>query len=85
MSPRPPTSQGQGHRQSGVGLPEDVPVPNLRSSPEIDERVAGMSPTKHDLPPSSPLMADADAEVEVEGEVEAEAGMRGDISMLDVV
>lgn len=56
ISPRP----REGKRMSEVGLPDDVPVPDLRSSPEIDERFAGMSPQKHDLPPSSPMVAEAD-------------------------
>lgn len=82
VSPRPPNNS-KTHRQSGVGLPEDVPVPNLRSSPEVDERIAGMSPTKHDLPPSSPLMVDADADAEAEAGLQV--GVGGDVSMLDVV
>jgi len=72
-SPRP---RSRGHRESAIGLPDDTPVPDLRSSPEIDDRIAGMSPTKYDLPPSSPMMPDfADADGDV--------GNVGDVSMLD--
>lgn len=51
-------------RQSGVGFPQDVPVPDLRSSPELeDERAeAGRSPNKTDLPMSSPMLAAQDEE-----------------------
>lgn len=46
-------------RQSGVGvgLP-DIPIPDLRSSPEIEDERAekGRSPSKIDLPLSSPML-----------------------------
>jgi hypothetical protein len=69
ISPRP----REGKRMSEVGLPEDVPVPDLRSSPEMGDRIAGMSPQKHDLPPSSPMVAEADGYV----------GQVNDVRMLD--
>ena len=73
VSPRP---RSRGHRESAIGLPDDTPVPDLRSSPEIDDRIAGMSPTKHDLPPSSPMMPDF-------ADVEGDVSNVGDVSMLD--
>jgi len=74
-------------RQSGVGLP-DIPVPDLRSSPEIeDERAeAGRSPSKIDMPLSSPML-DAQAEEELfgmdEGVVDVSPIRGGTDGMLD--